>query len=75
MSDPEPCTRRTLATGDLARIEQCSCGAIHLTIGAATLRLSPAAFPSVAATIADATRQLSPFDAWLSTRTRAEVLS
>lgn len=49
-----PCARRTLATGDFALVERCSCGAVHLTIGAVTLRLSPSAIAPLAETLATA---------------------
>lgn len=46
--------RRTLAAGDLMLVEQCTCGSIHLTIGAVTLRLARAAIGSLAATLGEA---------------------
>jgi hypothetical protein len=39
------CVRRTLASGDVAVVEQCSCGAVHVTIGAITMRLPGSAIP------------------------------
>lgn len=57
------CARHTLAAGDHMLVEQCACGAVHLTIGAVTLRLSPAAIPSLAATLGDAARSLVLRDA------------
>lgn len=35
-------------------VEACPCGAVHLTIGALTLRLEPAAFTRLCTTLADA---------------------
>ena len=52
------CTRRTLAAGDFAVIEQCSCGSVHVTIGAVTLRLAASAIAPLAATLDDAARTL-----------------
>ena len=54
--ESKACTRRTIASGDYALVEQCSCGSIHLTIGAVTLRVSASALPSLAATVGDAAR-------------------
>lgn len=34
--------RRILAENPVGRIEQCDCGMLHLTVGALTLRLTPA---------------------------------
>jgi ABC-type branched-subunit amino acid transport system permease subunit len=45
-----------LATGDLATIEQCTCGSIHVTIGAVTLRLSADALALLAAATTEAAR-------------------
>ncbi len=57
------CTRRMLAAGDYMLVEQCSCGSVHLTIGAVTLRLSRTAVPSLAATLNDAARAVVFHDA------------
>jgi hypothetical protein len=54
--DRKACTRRTIAAGDYALVEQCSCGSVHLTIGAVTLRLADSALPSLAATLNEAAR-------------------
>jgi hypothetical protein len=54
----QPCPRLLLAAGDFAVVEQCSCGAVHVTIGAITLRLAAGAIPSLAATMNEAARAL-----------------
>lgn len=72
--EPTPCTRRTLAAGDFARIEQCNCGAIHVTIGAVTLRLTPGALGPLAETLGDAVNALALEHA-RTTLTSAELLS
>lgn len=46
--------RHPLARAPGIEIDACRCGAIHLTIGALTLRLEPAAFDRLSATIAEA---------------------
>jgi|GEM_PF-2612640 len=69
------CTRRTLAAGELAMIEQCSCGAIHLTIGAVTLRLAPGAIGALASTMNDAARALVLGKALDLGEARSEILS
>jgi hypothetical protein len=53
------CSRRTLATGDFTTIEQCSCGSVHVTIGALTLRLTASSIAPLAATLGDAARTLT----------------
>lgn len=52
------CNRRLLAAGDHSVVEQCSCGAVHLTIGAVTLRLHGDAIASLSLTLDQATRAL-----------------
>ena len=71
----DTCTRRTLATGDCMVVEQCSCGSVHLTIGAVTLRLARSAIPSIAATLTDAARTLVLREACAFTTTTNEALS
>ena len=46
--------RLTLVATPTVQIDQCGCGAIHVTIGAMTLRMQPDAFAAVADSIADA---------------------
>lgn len=53
-----PCTRRLIASGDCVLVEQCSCGSVHVTIGAVTLRLTGSVLPALAATLGDAARSL-----------------
>lgn len=48
-----------LAAGDFAMIEQCTCGSVHVTIGAITLRLAASAIPSLAMTLSEAARTLT----------------
>jgi len=54
-----PCVRRTLAVGDFAMVEQCTCGAVHVTIGPVTLRLSASAIAPIALTLNEAARGLA----------------
>ncbi len=56
--DGTPCTRRLIAAGDYALVEQCSCGSVHVTIGAVTLRLAGSMLPALAATLGEAARAL-----------------
>jgi len=53
-----PCNRRTLAVGEFAMVEQCTCGAVHVTIGPVTLRLSASAIAPIASTLSEAARGL-----------------
>ena len=61
----KPCVRRTLAVGDFAMVEQCTCGAVHVTIGPVTLRLAASAIAQIATTLNEAARGLA-FDQMLN---------
>jgi hypothetical protein len=56
------CQRDRLAAGDFAVVERCHCGAIHLTIGALTLRLQAEALGELATVVGEAARQLALHD-------------
>ena len=58
-----PCHRTPLAAGDFAMVELCTCGAVHVTVGAVTLRLVPAAVGELAEVIGEAARELALRDA------------
>ena len=60
------CTRRLLAAGDHTVGEPCTCGAVHLTIGAVTLRLAGDAIASLSLTLDQATRALRGHEVLLS---------
>lgn len=68
------CARRPLAVGDFAVVERCSCGAVHVTIGAVTLRLAASAIGPLAETLQEASRALILEHA-LATCPAHEVLS
>jgi len=53
------CQRRLLARGGFAVVELCNCGALHLSIGAVTLRLAPEALPELTQVINDAAREMA----------------
>lgn len=36
-----PCSREILARSPIGSVERCTCGALHLSIGALSLRLDP----------------------------------
>jgi len=57
------CLRRTLARGGFAVVELCNCGALHLSIGAVTLRLAPEALPELTQVIHEAAREMALHDA------------
>lgn len=57
MTEPG-CARKRLAEGDFVVVEQCSCGSVHLTIGAVTLRLASSAIAEIATTLEQAAREL-----------------
>lgn len=69
------CSRRTLAANDFSIVERCSCGAVHLTIGAITLRLTASTIPALAQTLGDAARALVLHEAMAIAMTSEEVLS
>jgi hypothetical protein len=61
------CSRKLLAAGESMLVERCSCGSVHVTIGAVTLRLASGAIPALAATLADAARTLVLCEAFAAT--------
>jgi hypothetical protein len=64
-----------LAAGDYMVVEQCTCGSVHVTIGAVTLRLAESALPSLAGTLTEAARSVA-FDRMFPRRPASgEVLS
>ena len=71
----KPCSRRTLAEGDLALVEQCSCGSVHVTIGAVTLRVASRALPSIAATLEHAARAAVLRDAFSNPSLASDLAS
>lgn len=73
--DGAACARKLLAANEYMLIEQCSCGSVHVTIGAVTLRLASGAIPALAATLADAARALVLCEAFTRAASANEVLS
>lgn len=69
------CHRRTLAASDFMLVEQCSCGSVHVTIGAVTLRLAKSALPAIAATLGDAARNIALRDVLSGRGDELQVLS
>ncbi len=67
------CRRQLLARGPFALIERCSCGAVHLTVGAVTLRLAPEALVELATVVGDAACELAMTDARATVRSDARV--
>jgi hypothetical protein len=55
----QECHRQELSRSGFARVELCSCGSVHLTVGAVTLRLCPTALSGLASVMEDAVRELS----------------
>ena len=58
MKDDTACRRRRLASRGSFSVDECDCGAVHLTIGYVTLRLDPCAYREVVAMMDDALRRL-----------------
>lgn len=73
--DSQACARRTLVASEYMLVEQCSCGSVHVTIGAITLRLDSSAIPRLATTLGDAARALVLCDAFTPAASTNEVLS
>lgn len=69
------CARRVLAASDGVAVELCSCGSVHVTIGAITLRFASSAFPSLATTLGEAARALVFCNAFVPTTASNEVVS
>lgn len=69
------CNRKLLAANEFMAVEQCSCGSVHVTIGAVTLRLASSAIPAVATTLGEAARALVLRDAFTAGARVPEVLS
>ena len=65
-----------LARSEFAAVELCNCGAVHVTLGAVTLRLAPEAMPELAEVIGEAARELALREAVAHFHSaRAEALS
>jgi hypothetical protein len=58
MEDSRECRRRRIGGASSFTIDLCECGAVHLTIGFATLRLEPHAYRELASAIAQGARSL-----------------
>lgn len=56
--DTDGCTRRTLATSEGCKVEECDCGTLHLTLGPVTLRLEREAVKDLHGTLASALERL-----------------
>ncbi|HEX7666108.1 MAG TPA: hypothetical protein VF407_16385 [Polyangiaceae bacterium] len=46
--------REVIAQGQVCQVEECSCGVLHVTVGALTLRLAPEVVASLRDTLDDA---------------------
>jgi len=62
------CHRTLLAHGGFAIVELCNCGAVHLSLGAVTLRLAPEAVGELTTVMADAARALALHEAYAACR-------
>jgi hypothetical protein len=58
MTKRKNCRRRRLAHRASFSVEECECGALHLTIGYVTLRLEVCAYREMAAAVTEALDQL-----------------
>jgi hypothetical protein len=72
----QECRRQELSHSGFARVELCSCGSVHLTVGAVTLRLCPTALSGLASVMEEAVRELTHHRAITAVRpTRSQAPS
>jgi hypothetical protein len=64
----DACSRHLLARRSIGAVELCHCGAVHLSIGAVTLRLVPAAVLELAELLGDAAAELPDIESALARR-------
>lgn len=55
----QQCQRTRLVTSSVAAVDQCSCGTMHLHIGAMTLHLQPEAYRQLVQTLTEGLTQLT----------------
>ena len=60
MTKSNHCRRRRLAERAPFSVDECDCGAVHVTIGYVTMRLDPCAYREMAAAVIEALPQLPP---------------
>ena len=60
MSSSTPCQSRRLAARGPIRIDLCSCGQVHLSIGPTTVRLAPAVVRALGDALRTAIARLDP---------------
>ncbi len=58
MEENCPKTRRVIAQGPVCTVEQCTCGVLHVTLGALTIRLQMEVVASIHETLGEALRLL-----------------
>ena len=75
MTKTKACTRRTLAVGDVAMVEQCMCGTVHVAIGAVRFQLPACMVAPLAETVQEAARALEREPRGAEPRERNELLS
>ncbi len=59
MKTEDTCHRRTLAHRGMLQVDYCACGMLHVTFGAVTVRLVPAACEVFCGTLLEAMQQLT----------------
>ena len=60
MSSTTPCQSRRLAAHGPIRVDLCSCGQVHVSVGPTTLRLAPAVVRALGETLRTAIARLDP---------------
>jgi len=60
MTQRTKCRRRRLAERPSFSVDECDCGALHLTIGYVTMRLDPCAYRELTAVVNEGLAQLPP---------------
>jgi hypothetical protein len=71
------CKRELLAASEFAAVERCQCGAVHVSVGALTMRLQPEAVIQLASVLGEGAQALALREAAIARRfpIRPEELS
>lgn len=62
------CSRESVAHGPGCQVERCSCGTLHVTLGAVTLKMDAAMFDAVLPTLVTAAERLERERPWTEGR-------
>jgi hypothetical protein len=68
MRSPHDCDQRRLVIGENCRVEQCSHGTLHVTLGDVTLRMKAPNFLAITTALQVAANRMEPHEAAPATR-------